>query len=135
MTTTITPETTPRRCTMCGEGPSDSRELLFAGSAPICCDCDECFREVFRNHLTPIADSAKAPLDQFMSTIAYETRDDHWVVHLHTFRPGPVIGSRGGTVQALRAALVELTGDPELRLNLVGHEGRGCKIEGQSPSG
>lgn len=133
MTTTTTTETTTRSCTMCGEGPSDSKVLLFAGRAPICRECDESFRAVFRNHLIPLADAASAPLDQFMSTIAYDTKDDHWVVHLHTFRPGPVIGQRGATVQALRADLVELTGDAELRLNLVEHQGRGCKNEPETP--
>ena len=127
-----TTETTARRCTMCSEGPSESKDLLFAGQAPICRDCDERFRAVFRSHLTPVAESMNAPIDQFMSTIAYATEDDHWVVHLHTFRPGPVIGPRGATIQALRTDLVELTGDDRLRLNLVEHQGRGCKSEGAS---
>lgn len=131
-TTTATNDSTTRRCTMCGEGPSDSRVLLFAGRAPICGDCDERFRVVFRNHLAPVADAACAPLDQFMSTVAYETKDDHWVVHLHTFRPGPVMGPQGATAQALRADLVELTGDSKLRLNLVEHRGGGCKNEAES---
>ena len=64
-----------------------------------------------------------------MSALAYATEGDHWVVHLHTFRPGPVIGPRGATAQALRTALVELTDDAKLRLNLVEHHGRGCKSE------
>lgn len=135
MSTTTTTDATARRCTMCGQGPSDSKVLLVAGQAPICHECDESFRAVFRNHLTPVADSASAPLDQFMSAIAYETRDDHWVVHLHTFRPGFVIGHRGATAQALRADLVELTGDEKLALNLVEHQGRGCKSESESTPG
>lgn len=135
MGTTTNPETTERRCTMCGEGPSASKVLLVAGQAPICHDCDDRFRSVFRNHLTPLADAASAPLDQFMSTIAYATEADHWVVHLHTFRPGPVLGPRGATVQALRDDLVELTGDEELRLNLIEHQARGCRSEGAPATG
>lgn len=135
VSTTTNPETTERRCAMCGQGPSDSKVLLFAGQAPVCRGCDDRFRSVFRNHLTPLADAASAPLDQFMSTIAYETRDEHWVVHLHTFRPGPVIGHRGATAEALRDDLVELTGDEKLQLNLVEHQARGCKRETEPSSG
>src|SRR5687767_14547664 len=81
-TTTNDTTKTTRVCTMCGEGPTDSKVLLVAGSAPICRECDESFRVVFRKHLNPVADSFSAPLDQFMTAIAYETKDHHWVVHL-----------------------------------------------------
>ena len=50
---TTTTDTTIRRCTMCGQGPSVSRKLLVAGAAPICRECDEKFRTVFRNQLEP----------------------------------------------------------------------------------
>lgn len=86
-----------------------------------------------RSQLEPIAEAAGSPIAQFMSAIAYASEDDHWVLHLHTFRPGPVIGTKGATVHALRDGLVELTGDAELRLNLVSHEPRGCSRNGDSP--
>lgn len=123
-----TTQTSESRCTMCDQGPAQSKALLVAGSAPICVECDESFRSVFREHLAPVAQAFSAPLDQFMSTVAYEHDDDHWVLHLHTFRPGPVIGQRGATAQALRDALVELSGDQGLRLNLVEHRARGCSV-------
>ena len=132
-TTTSVDETTDRQCTMCGRTPIDPNRLLSAGGAPICADCDERVRSVFRNHLAPVALAANAPLDQFMSTIAYEREDDHWVVHLHTFRPGPVIGSGGATAQELRDGLVDLTGDEKLRLNLVEHQARGCRSKSELP--
>lgn len=127
MSTTPSPETPDRSCTMCGDTHSDSKVLLYAGSAPMCRECDERFRSVFRNHLAPIAETASAPLDQFMSTIAYESKDDTLVVHLHTFRPGLVIGHRGATVRALHADLLEIVGARRLQVNLVEHQGRGCK--------
>ncbi|HUQ38834.1 MAG TPA: KH domain-containing protein [Acidimicrobiales bacterium] len=125
MTTIPTIETT-RTCTLCGNDESATTRLLVAGSAPICRDCDQRFRGVFRAHLEPIADSARSPLDQLMSTVSYVTEAGHWAVHLHTFRPGLVIGKGGATVNSLRDALVQLTGDAELRLNLVEHSGGGC---------
>jgi ribosomal protein S3 len=67
-----------------------------------------------------------------MSAIAYTIKDDHWYLHLHTFRPGMVIGRRGVTAQAILDDLREMSGDDRLALNLVGHDGAGCTARAET---
>jgi ribosomal protein S3 len=54
-----------------------------------------------------------------ISAIELTFPDDHWMVCVRTLTPGHVIGRRGATADALRAAIAERLGDPRLQLNIV----------------
>jgi hypothetical protein len=120
--------TTPDTCHLCDRPDGADVRLLRAGKVPVCRDCHERFMAVLRTHLEPVADEHAVTLESVIDTLAYDAPSDdaRWYVHLHTFRPGLVIGKRGVTAQAIRDDLVALTGDERFRLNIVEHGHPGC---------
>jgi hypothetical protein len=121
------PETEAKTCRLCGAPDTPEAPLLRVGRTRICGGCHDRFLDIFRTHLEPAAAEHAVTLDSVMSTVVYDTtKDGDWKVNLHTFRPGVVIGRRGATAAAIRASLVELTGDPRFHLNLVEHGHPGC---------
>ena len=129
-----TPETDEQTCRLCGcTGGPDS--ALLRGRVPVCRECHERFREVFRMHLEPAALEHAVSLDSLMGPHVYDVpKEGEWYVHLHTFLPGLVIGRRGATAQAIRSSLVELTGDEGFRLNIVEHGHPGCRNKPKAES-
>jgi ribosomal protein S3 len=62
-----------------------------------------------------------------MPALVFAPDGDSWVVHLHTFQPGVVVGRQGVTASKIRQSLLEVkNGDDRLRLNIVPHEFFGC---------
>ncbi len=79
-----------------------------------------------REHLAPIAEEYDKPLDPGLVSAMMFDRDSagegqprYWQVHLYTLSPGLVIGHGGATAQARRDRLCDVSGDPNLRLNLI----------------
>jgi predicted RNA-binding protein YlqC (UPF0109 family) len=121
-----TPETTEQTCRLCSSSNTPESALL-RGRVSVCRNCHARFREVLRAHLEPVALEHAVSLDSIMGTLVYDVpKEGQWYVHLHTFLPGLVIGRRGVTAAAIRASLVELTGDDRFHLNLVEHGHPGC---------
>jgi predicted RNA-binding protein YlqC (UPF0109 family) len=54
-----------------------------------------------------------------ISAIELTFPDGHWRVCVRTLTPGHVIGRRGATADAVRAAIAEQLGDSRLQLNIV----------------
>lgn len=79
-----------------------------------------------RAHLRPVAEQRKKPLDpEVVSAVMFdreasgEDDGDHWVVHVYSLSPGLVIGEKGETAAALLAELRRVSGDADLRLNII----------------
>lgn len=60
-----------------------------------------------------------------ISAIELTVPDGHWRVRVRTLTPGHVIGRRGATADAVRAAIAEQLGDPRVRLDIVETGGPG----------
>lgn len=60
-----------------------------------------------------------------ISAIELTLHDGHWRVCVRTLTPGHVIGRRGTTADAVRAAIAEQLGDTHLQLNIVEAGGPG----------
>ncbi|HEX7168462.1 MAG TPA: hypothetical protein VF230_15890 [Acidimicrobiales bacterium] len=118
-------------CALCAV-EDDPSAFVFAG-ATVCVACHERMRSAVAAHLEPEAARAGRPIEYFLSALAYARRDGHWVVHLHTFQPGLVIGRQGATAQNIRQSLIEVTGDGDLRLNIASHDfdAKGCSRQAQ----
>ncbi len=61
-----------------------------------------------------------------ISAIELTIPDGQWMVCVRTLTPGHVIGRRGATADALRAAIAERLGEPHLQLNIVEAGGPGA---------
>lgn len=61
-----------------------------------------------------------------ISAIELTFPDGHWRVCVRTLTPGHVIGRRGATADAVRAAIAEQLGDRRLRLDIVETGGPGA---------
>ena len=121
----VTTENTPVSCcALCAARAGPATSFVFAG-VTLCVECHERLRSAVRTHLEPEAARAGRPLEYFLTALAFARHDDAWVVHLHTFQPGLVIGRQGVTASNIRTALVEVTGDNRLRLNIAQHDFNG----------
>lgn len=83
-------------------------------------------QEAIRDRLGPIAEEHGKPLDPgLVSAVMFDREpleeDDsrHWVVHLYSLSPGLVIGHQAKTATAIRDELCRLSGDSDLRLNII----------------
>lgn len=114
-------------CALCGIEGDDPAIFVDAGLT-FCQPCHERLTSAVRTHLEPEASRTRRPLDYFMAALVFAPDGDSWVVHLHTFQPGAVIGERGATADKIRQSLLAVNGDGEsrLRLNIVPHEVFGC---------
>jgi ribosomal protein S3 len=61
-----------------------------------------------------------------ISAIELTLPGGHWRVCVRTQTPGHVIGRRGSTADAVRAAIAEHLGDPHLQFNIVEAGGPGA---------
>src|SRR3954447_3981848 len=61
-----------------------------------------------------------------ISAIDLTFPDGHWRVRVRTTTPGQVIGRRGATADAIRAAMAEQLDDPRLQLNIEEAPGPGA---------
>ena len=143
--TTPTPETTPestadalapvpKRCVVCDSHDDPERTYRRLGH-PVCDRCDDAVRATVLEHLGPVAERHHRPYEYLVLTLVYEQRKDDETAYLHldlhSFAPGLVIGRRAVTVEALREALVEVTGDDRLHLNIRQHHpfAKSCRAE------
>ena len=58
------------------------------------------------------------PEETDVSAVDLTFPDAHWRVRVRTTTPGRVIGRRGATADAIRAAMAAHLGDPRLQLNI-----------------
>ena len=68
-----------------------------------------------------------------ISAIELTLPNGHWSVCVRTLTPGRVIGRRGATADAVRAAIADQLGDPHLQLTIV--EGGGPGAPPPAPPG
>jgi hypothetical protein len=75
------------------------------------------------------------PADTDISSVGLGFPDGHWLVGVRTRTPGRVIGRRGATADALRAALAEELSDPQLKLDIAEAGRPGDPPAGSPPAG
>jgi predicted RNA-binding protein YlqC (UPF0109 family) len=73
--------------------------------------------EEFASAVAVVADHV--PADADVTSLEMARTGGNWRLTLRTSTPGRVIGRRGATADALRAALAERLGDPGLTLNIA----------------
>jgi hypothetical protein len=118
MSTTTDQPTRMTRCAVCKTEDDGTTPFVVAG-ATFCSDCHARLTTAVRLPLEPEAARTRRPMDFLVSCLVFVPDGDHLVVHLHTLQPGLVIGARGETADRIRSALVDVTGDAGLRLNIV----------------
>lgn len=123
----------PRRCIVCDSRDDPARTYRRCGH-PICDRCDDAVHAAVREHLEPVAPVYNLPYEYLVLALVYEKVVDENPrvrIDLHTFAPGAVIGLRGVTAQAVRDAIVGVTGLHTLQLNIRQHDmlSRSCTPE------
>lgn len=125
--TSTTQNSTISLCALCGIEGEDPANFVVAGLT-FCQPCHERLTAAVRTHLEPEVSRRRRPLDYFVSALVFVADGDSWVVHLHTFQPGAVVGQQGTRAAEIRQSLLAVKGDDGsgLRLNIVPHELFGC---------
>lgn len=133
MTSPTTTTTTSTTCALCNDG--DSSDFVVAGLT-FCRDCHDRLTAAAYSQVDVEVGRTRRPLAYFISALVIVPDDEtSWVVHLHTFQPGLVVGQKGETANRIRQALVTVTGHDRLRLNIVPHEVFGCHTESAEAEG
>lgn len=98
--------------------PMATRDELYEAMAAM--------QTTIRDFLAPVAEEHNKPLDPaLVSALMFDREGTHeggprrWVVHLYTLSPGLVIGRRGAVADELRGQLCGVSGDRNLRLNII----------------
>jgi hypothetical protein len=129
-TTTEQPRRTAN-CAVCQAEDDGTASFIVAG-ATFCEACHVRLTAAVRTPLEPEIARTRRPIDFFVSSLVFVPDGDHLVVHLHTLQPGLVIGAQGQAADRIRSALVGITGDAGLRLNIVPHDPLGRDVAGKS---